>query len=88
MAEITCPRCKGSGSVNLDHGLGPMLRYARESADESLSMAATALGVSRAHVHALEAGSTDNPSFRTVTRIARHYGLSMDDLVKAVDETS
>lgn len=87
MGEITCPRCKGKGKVILEPGLGPLLRYVRESRDESLSQAATALGCTKAHVNALEHGKTINPTLRTAQKIAAHYGLSLDELGKAMKES-
>lgn len=86
MAEITCPRCNGSGKVVLAPGLGPMLKYARELKDESLSQAATALGVTKAHIHALENGQSANPSLRTAVKIAAHYNLSLDEVARQMKE--
>ena len=86
MAKITCPRCKGNGKITLEPGFGPMLKYARESKDESLSQAATILGVSKAHISAMENGKSANPSLTAARKICEHYGLSLDELAKALDE--
>ncbi len=90
MTDITfqCPRCKGKGEIVMKPGLGPLLRYLRESRDESLSQVATVTGLTKAHIHALETGRSANPSLAMARKFSQHFDISLDDLVRAMEASN
>jgi transcriptional regulator with XRE-family HTH domain len=67
----------GSEPMNL----GLRLATLRRKKGDSLQQVADAVGVSKAHIWELEKERTDNPSMALVTRLADHFGVSIDYLV-------
>jgi transcriptional regulator with XRE-family HTH domain len=49
-----------------------------------LDEVAKAAGISRAYLWEIEAGEAVDPSFRLVASLAKHYGVSLDELAKGV----
>ena len=86
MSEIICPRCKGSGKVTVEPGLGPIFRYAREGRNESLRQVVKATGVSLAHLSALENNEARNPTLKTLMVLAEHYDMAIEELARAMKE--
>lgn len=52
----------------------------RQKSGESLQHVADAVGVSKAHVWELEKGRSKNPSFDLVSKLAKHFGVSLEVL--------
>jgi transcriptional regulator with XRE-family HTH domain len=64
--------------------IGEAFRALRESSRETLDEVAKAAGISRAYLWEIEAGEAVDPSFRLVASLAKHYGVSLDELAKGV----
>lgn len=64
--------------------LKTLLRNAREAKDWSLQEAANVLGTTKSHLHALESGSSDNPTLRLVAALVIVYGLRPEAVVASV----
>ena len=62
-------------------GLAVSLRRGRAAAGLTLTQAAGLLGISRCHLHELEAGRASNPTLATLAAARRHYGISADALL-------
>ncbi len=52
----------------------------RQKSTQSLQEVADAVGVSKAHIWELEKGRSANPSFELVSKLAKHFGVSLDVL--------
>lgn len=63
--------------------LGKRLRKWRESREETLQEVADAIGCSKSSVWEIEQGRNPNPTIGTVMAFAKHFGASIDALVKA-----
>jgi transcriptional regulator with XRE-family HTH domain len=50
----------------------------------TLDEVANAVGMSRTYLWQLEKGRATDPSFSIVVRLARHYGISLDELANAI----
>lgn len=61
--------------------LKTLLKNARELRKWSLQEAADAMGITKAHLHALESGSSDNPTLRIVAAIVIVYGIRPESIV-------
>lgn len=70
-----------TGLVAKAISLGAALRDARREAGLSTRDLERATGISNAQISKVEGGVRPNPSFRTVVRLARGIGISLDDLV-------
>lgn len=66
--------------------IGERLFNLRQKSGESLQQVAEAIGISKAHVWELEKGRSKNPSFELVRKLAKHFGVSIDELIGAADE--
>jgi transcriptional regulator with XRE-family HTH domain len=66
--------------------LGALLRSAR--GDRSPGEVAAASGVSLEALRKIESGRVPTPAFFTVTALARALGLPLDELARALDDTS
>lgn len=64
--------------------LQTLLRKAREAKGWSLQEAADVLGTTNGHLHALEAGQSDNPTLRLVAALVIVYGLRPEAIVASV----
>lgn len=58
----------------------------RQKSGQSLQEIADAVGVSKAHVWELEKGRSSNPSFDLVSKLAKHFGVSLDVLTGDANE--
>ena len=61
--------------------LGARLRVLRLKQRESLQQVADAVGASKPHIWELERGRSSNPSLDLLTRIARHFDVTVAYLV-------
>lgn len=68
--------------MNLPMGIGSDIRRVREESDIKLTDLAEAIGISKSHLSAIEREVIDNPSLRTVNKIAEALGVSLDRLVR------
>jgi transcriptional regulator with XRE-family HTH domain len=50
----------------------------------TLDEVANAVGISTTYLCQLEKGRATDPSFSIVVRLARHYGISLDELANAI----
>jgi len=62
--------------------LGKRLRKWRESREETLQHVADGARLSKSHVWELEQGRNTNPTIGVVMALAKHFGASIDALVK------
>lgn len=60
----------------------------RQKSAQSLQEVADAVGVSKAHIWELEKGRSANPSFELVSKLAKHFGVSLDVLTGDSQEPS
>lgn len=60
----------------------------RQKSAQSLQEVADAVGVSKAHIWELEKGRSANPSFELVSKLAKHFGVSLDVLTGDSKEPS
>ncbi|NNE87209.1 MAG: helix-turn-helix transcriptional regulator [Silicimonas sp.] len=60
----------------------------RQKSAQSLQAVADAVGVSKAHIWELEKGRSANPSFELVSKLAKHFGVSLDVLTGDAREPS
>ena len=60
----------------------------RQKSAQSLQEVADAVGVSKAHIWELEKGRSANPSFELVSKLAKHFGVSLDVLAGDAKEPS
>lgn len=58
-------------------GFANDLRFCREAAGLSLSAAAKAAGITKAHLHDMESGRARNPGVSTLAGLARAYGQNV-----------
>lgn len=86
MRDATCPRCQGKGKIEYTDDLAGMLHMLREEHGLSYRELSKATGISAAHLHHMEAGKSENPTFETMTNLAMFYGMSLDDMAKAIKE--
>ncbi len=61
--------------------LGARIRALRTKTGESLQEVADAIGASKAHVWELETGRSKNPSLDFLTRVAKHFKVSVAHLI-------
>lgn len=66
--------------------LGARLKDLRLEKGASLQVVADAIGASKPHVWELERGTSKNPSFELVRKLANYFGVSVDFLAGAEDE--
>jgi transcriptional regulator with XRE-family HTH domain len=67
---------------------GERLRATRERAGESQDDAARAAGVKKQAISKIELDHTVDPGARTMSRLARHYGVSVEWLLDGADSPS
>lgn len=84
MAEITCPRCSGKGKVV--GTVGELFRIAREERDEGIQKVKRATGVGRMTISRFERGVPTTIGFDAIAALAKHYGLSLDEIAKALED--
>lgn len=65
--------------------IGEALREARQRLGISTRDLERATGVANAQISKVESGARPDPSFRTVTRLAKGIGVSLDDLLARVE---
>ncbi|MHB8147503.1 MAG: helix-turn-helix domain-containing protein [Vulcanimicrobiaceae bacterium] len=65
--------------------LGTVLRDARLAAGLSTRDLERVTGISNGQISKVEGGVRPDPSFRTVMRLARGIGISLDDLVARIE---
>ncbi|WP_085124519.1 helix-turn-helix domain-containing protein [Tistlia consotensis] len=68
--------------------LAARLKQLRQRKGESLQQVADAVGVSKAHIWELERGTSSNPGVELLTRLARHFKVSVAYLIDDGSETS
>lgn len=61
--------------------LAQRLKELRLKKGDSLQALADAIGVSKAHVWELETGKSKNPSIELLTKLAKHFEVSLAQLV-------
>lgn len=66
--------------------IGERLFSLRQKSGESLQNVADSVGISKAHIWELEKGRSTNPSFELIRKLARHFGVSIDELVGVAEE--
>lgn len=66
--------------VRKSRALGETFRALRASSRQTLDEVSTAAGISRTYLWEIEAGKASDPSFSIVARLARHYGVSLDEI--------
>ena len=66
--------------------IGERLFSLRQKSNQSLQQVADAIGISKAHIWELEKGRSKNPSFELVRKLAKHFGVSIDELVGVAEE--
>ena len=81
----TCPNRPVVGKAIT---LGAALREARRDAGLSARDLERLTGISTAQISKVESGARTDPSFRTVMRLARGIGISLDDLVARTEGQS
>lgn len=64
--------------------LKTLLKNAGEARKWSLQEAADAIGITKAHLHSMESGSSDNPTLRVVAALVIVYGLRPESLIASV----
>jgi transcriptional regulator with XRE-family HTH domain len=72
---------KQTYGANLPVTLAHTLRMLRTG---TLVEVASATGISKTYLCQLEKGRATDPSFSIVVRLARHYGVSLDELANAM----
>lgn len=77
--QMTCPRCHGAGKV--DGTLRERLKMLREERGETLEQVAAVIDMAPTNLGYIEKGKIKNPSVNCIIALAKHYGMSMDDLV-------
>jgi DNA-binding XRE family transcriptional regulator len=85
------PEARDGGSplgVASSDGLAITLRRGRARCGMSLSEASEAAGISRAHLHELEAGRSTNPTIAVVASLWSLYGLTAEELWACVARTT
>jgi transcriptional regulator with XRE-family HTH domain len=68
--------------------LASRLKELRLSKGKSLQEVADAVGASKPHIWELERGSSNNPSLELVKNLANYFGVKIDYLAGAEDESS
>lgn len=68
--------------------LGSKLKILRQKKGESLQQVANSVGISKAHVWEMEKGSSSNPGIELLTRLAKHFNVSVAYLIDDNSETS
>lgn len=68
--------------------LGAVLREARHGAGLSTRDLERATGISNAQISKVEGGARSDPSFRTVARLARGIGISLDEVLARTEGRS
>lgn len=66
--------------------IGTRLFSLRQKNGESLQHVADSVGISKAHIWELEKGRSKNPSFDLIQKLAKHFGVSIDELVGKAEE--
>ncbi|WP_137702229.1 helix-turn-helix domain-containing protein [Marimonas lutisalis] len=61
--------------------IGERLFNLRQKSGESLQAVADAVEISKAHIWELEKGHSKNPSFELVRKLAKHFGVTIDELI-------
>ncbi len=61
--------------------LAERLRHLRTSRGESLQQAAAEIGCTKPHLWELESGKSDNPSLRLLRGLAKHYGVTVAQII-------
>ena len=68
--------------------VGEALREAREQAGLSLRDLSRLSGMSSGYLSQIETGARKDPGFKTVLRLAKAVGASMDDLARGLEGSS
>lgn len=61
--------------------LGAKLKELRRRKGQSLQQVADAVGSSKAHIWELETGKSKNPSIESLTKLAKHFNVSVAFLI-------
>ena len=85
MTEISCPRCAGVGKIMLEGSTGERLRTLRLAKGLRLRELASAVNLNTATVSSIETGKK-GPSLAALTRLARFYGVAIDNLIPEIDQ--
>jgi len=75
-------RHRGGTVANPDYPLARILRERRAELGLTLRQVTALSGVDNAYISELENGNALRPSFPTMARLARVYGLSLDDIAR------
>jgi len=59
-----------------------LLRSLRAKSGMSLSQASRVMKISKAHLHDLESGKSDNPTLATVSVLSLAYGVSPSTIIR------
>ena len=64
-------------------GLGKLLRERREARNVSLSVAASGIGTTKAHLYEMEIGTANNPTLKTIVHLMGYYNISFSQILNA-----
>jgi DNA-binding XRE family transcriptional regulator len=80
-AQVTCPRCSGTGKVALEGiSIGDRFRECRMKIGKTQAQMAPDLGISRAQLANLE-GDRSRPGLEMLVKSADAFGVSIDYLL-------
>lgn len=82
---MKCPRCNGSGEIKMGNKLNEKLAYLREVNGLSLREVSKKIDIPNVTIHHIETGRSKNPSVYTVAKLAKVYGISLDELLDKND---